>query len=61
MARCTLCDKKAVAGSNVSHSQVHTKRRFKPNLQKVSGLLLCTQCLRTIKKVAGKETASVAE
>lgn len=59
MARCTLCDKKAVSGSNVSHSQVHTKRKFKPNLQKVSGLLLCTTCLRTIKKVANKEEARI--
>lgn len=55
MARCTICDKKAVSGSNVSHSQVHTKRKFKPNLQKVNGLLLCTQCLRTIKKIARAE------
>lgn len=50
MARCMLCDKKSVAGSNVSHSQVHTKRKFKPNLQKVNGFVLCTQCLRTLKK-----------
>ena len=61
MARCTICDKKAVSGSNVSHSQVHTKRRFKPNLQKVSGLVLCTKCLRTIKKIAGEESAKLAE
>lgn len=59
MARCTICDKKAVSGSNVSHSQIHTKRKFKPNLQKVSGLLLCTQCLRTIKKVAEKEQVKI--
>lgn len=50
MARCTLCEKKAVSGSNVSHSQIHTKRKFKPNLQKVNGLTLCAQCLRTLKK-----------
>ncbi len=55
MARCTLCDKKAVSGSNVSHSQVHTKRKFKPNLQKVNGLVLCTKCLKTIKMIARKE------
>lgn len=50
MARCTLCYKSATAGSVVSHSQVHTKRKFSPNLQKVNGLLLCTRCLKTINK-----------
>ena len=55
MARCVICDKKAVAGSNVSHSQVHTKRKFKPNLQKVNGLLLCTRCLKSIRKISSKE------
>lgn len=54
MARCQICDKKAVSGSNVSHSQVHTKRKFKPNLQKVNGILLCAKCLRSIKKIAVK-------
>ncbi|MCX6808768.1 MAG: 50S ribosomal protein L28 [Candidatus Berkelbacteria bacterium] len=51
MARCAICTKSAVAGNQVSHSQIHTKRKFKPNLQKVSGLMLCTRCLKTIKKI----------
>jgi large subunit ribosomal protein L28 len=51
MGRCVLCEKSAVSGSQVSHSQIHTKRRFKPNLQKVNGMILCTRCLKTIKKV----------
>lgn len=55
MARCAICDKKAVSGSNVSHSQVHTKRKFKPNLQKVNGIVLCTKCLRSIRRVAETE------
>lgn len=50
MARCSLCYKSATAGNNVSHSQIHTKRKFNPNLQKVNGLLLCTRCLNSIKK-----------
>ena len=50
MARCLICQKSAVSGNAVSHSQIHTKRKFKPNLQKVNGLILCTKCLRTIKK-----------
>lgn len=57
MARCAICYKKAVSGSNVSHSQVHTKRKFKPNLQKVNGIVLCTKCLRSIRRVAETEMA----
>ena len=61
MARCTLCQKSPVSGSNVSHSQVHTKRRFKPNLQKVNGLLLCTGCLKAIKKTKRAEEAAAEQ
>ena len=50
MAKCSICKKTAVVGSNVSHSQVHAKRKFKPNLQKVNGVVLCTRCLRTMDK-----------
>lgn len=50
MAQCVICSKRAVSGNTVSHSQIHTKRKFKPNLQKVNGMILCTKCLRTIKK-----------
>lgn len=58
MAICTFCRKRAVSGNAVSHSQIHTKRRFKPNLQKVNGLVLCTKCLRTIKKYQREDAAS---
>jgi large subunit ribosomal protein L28 len=61
MARCTLCQKGPVSGSAVSHSQIHTKRTFKPNLQKVNGLLLCTKCLKAIKKTKRVEEAQIAE
>lgn len=61
MAVCMLCKKRAHTGSNVSHSQIHTKRKFKPNLQKVNGLLLCTQCIRTLKKVAREQKTAEAE
>jgi len=50
MAHCTLCLKRAVSGNQVSHSQIHTKRKFKPNLQKVNGIVVCTRCLRTLNK-----------
>lgn len=56
--RCEVCGKGPVAGHNVSHSKVHTKRRFMPNLQTahvtIKGRLVrarvCTRCLRTAAK-----------
>lgn len=57
MARqCEVCGKQAQVGNNVSHSNIKTKRRFQPNLQKVrhqmpSGqvvsLIVCTSCIRS--------------
>ena len=57
MARaCEICGKQAAYGSNVSHSKVHTHRRFDVNLQSalVDGqkLLVCTRCRRTLTKPA---------
>ncbi|OGN84419.1 MAG: 50S ribosomal protein L28 [Chloroflexi bacterium RIFCSPLOWO2_12_FULL_71_12] len=57
MARaCAICGKQAAYGSNVSHSKVHTHRRFDVNLQSalVDGqkLLVCTRCRRTLTKPA---------
>lgn len=52
MARCQICSKSKTAGNAVSHSQIHTKRQFKPNLQKVGGIVVCTRCLKTVKKIA---------
>ncbi|HEY8655246.1 MAG TPA: 50S ribosomal protein L28 [Candidatus Limnocylindria bacterium] len=53
---CALCGKHAAFGSNVSHSKVHTKRRFDANLHpamiKGVKLLVCTRCLRTETKDA---------
>lgn len=56
--RCDVCGKGPVSGHNVSHSKVHTKRRFMPNLQtahvSVKGRIVkarvCTRCLRTQAK-----------
>jgi large subunit ribosomal protein L28 len=54
MAVCAICGKTAASGSNVSHSKVHTKRRFQPNLQKARlegrRLLICMRCKRTLAK-----------
>ena len=49
-----------MAGSNVSHSKRNTKRRFRPNVQRVTLTLhgdrqqvsICTRCLRSLSKAA---------
>ncbi len=60
---CALCSKSAAFGHNVSHSKVHTNRRFSANLHtsmvKGEKLLLCTRCLRTQTK--GARMAKKAE
>ncbi len=57
---CTITGKKTISGQNVSHSQVKTKRTFKPNIQSkrllnpATGTMmrvkLSTAALRTLKK-----------
>ena len=52
---CAICDKKSVVGSNISHAHNVTKRRFKPNLQRVrtirnggvKRLMVCTNCIKS--------------
>lgn len=56
--RCDTCGKGPMTGNNVSHSKVHTKRRFLPNLQSARIVVdgrtvkakLCTRCIRTQAK-----------
>jgi len=58
MAKCEICGKSPSFGHSVSHSNVRTKRQWKPNIQKVSIYLdgkqqtkkVCTRCLRTLDK-----------
>jgi large subunit ribosomal protein L28 len=58
--RCAICGKGPQFGHHVSHSKVHTKRRFMPNLHKAKVMidgrsqtaLVCTRCLRTQAKSA---------
>ena len=64
---CDFCGKKPQVGNLVSHSNIKTKRRFNPNLQKVRHqfpngtvrtLVVCTRCLRSCvvnKPVAKKQ------
>ncbi len=53
---CAFCGKKTQTGNLVSHSNIKTKRRFNPNLQRVrhqfadgrvATLTVCTRCLRS--------------
>ncbi len=58
MAKCEMCQKGTLSGHNVSHSMRHTKRQWKPNVQKVTvmkggrpvKMRLCSRCLRTAAK-----------
>jgi large subunit ribosomal protein L28 len=58
MAKCEMCGKTPSFGHSVSHSNVRTKRQWKPNIQKVTvyqdgkpqRMKLCTRCLRTLNK-----------
>ena len=62
--QCDVCGKKPMVGFNISHANNKTKRRFKPNLQRVRAQLpsgsvrkinVCTRCLRSgavVKPVA---------
>ncbi|MBN1427209.1 MAG: 50S ribosomal protein L28 [Anaerolineae bacterium] len=58
MAVCEICGKKTMTGNNVSFSQRHTRRKFKPNIQKTKilrdgklvSIKVCTKCLKTMSK-----------
>ncbi len=58
MAKCEVCGKKPLSGNNVSFSQRHTKRKWKPNIQKatifkdgqLTKVKVCSRCLRTATK-----------
>ncbi len=58
MAVCENCGKSPSFGHSVSHSNVRTKRQFKPNIQQVTiyrdgklqKMKLCTRCIRTLTK-----------
>lgn len=58
MAKCEVCGKSPQFGHNVSHSMRHTKRQFKPNIQRVKVMdggrlvskYMCTRCIRNMGK-----------
>jgi large subunit ribosomal protein L28 len=56
--RCEICGKGPQFGNSVSHSKKATKRRWMPNIQRVTipdgkttkRINICTRCLRTLNK-----------
>ncbi|MGI6259752.1 MAG: 50S ribosomal protein L28 [Anaerolineaceae bacterium] len=58
MAKCNQCGKTTTFGHNRSHSLVATRRKFRPNLQRVSVFeggkkvrkVLCARCIKTLTK-----------
>jgi large subunit ribosomal protein L28 len=57
--KCVICNKKTSSGNTISHSHKSSKRKFKPNLQRVRILLdgqkvhayVCTSCIKAGKVV----------
>ncbi len=60
---CQVCGKGEMSGMNVSHSHLKTKRKWKPNIQRVRAVVdgevkhinVCTRCLRTSSKIQRTE------
>jgi large subunit ribosomal protein L28 len=58
MAKCSNCGKSTTFGHNRSHSLVATRRKFRPNLQRVTVYengqkvrkVLCARCIKTMTK-----------
>ena len=65
---CDICGKGPVTGSNVSHANNHTKRRWLPNIQETKAVIngrtmrikVCTKCLRSGKVIKPKLASSSA-
>ncbi|QNO16357.1 50S ribosomal protein L28 [Alkalicella caledoniensis] len=55
--KCVVCEKVSRTGLQVSHSNIKTKRRWSPNLQRVKAIVdgtpqrvsICTRCLKAGK------------
>lgn len=55
--RCEICNKGVISGSQASHSNIKTKRKWAPNLRRVKAVVsgtpttihVCTRCLRSGK------------
>lgn len=57
--KCIICGKKTISGNSISHSHRKSKRKFKPNLQKIKitikgrnlTALVCTKCIKSNRVV----------
>ncbi len=60
---CMVCSKSRVSSVNKPHSQKRTKRVVKPNVQSLYGLMVCTRCLRSMKRdhAASQKPATVEQ
>ncbi len=64
---CEICGKRSKTGNNVSHSNVKTRRVWKPNIQRVLAetdgerkrINVCTTCMKSgkVKRPAVKTAA----
>ena len=58
VAKCEMCGKSPQFGHNISHSNVRTKRQWRPNVQKATVVIdgvpkkmnICAKCLKTLNK-----------
>lgn len=56
-ARCDICQKGQKTGNKVSHSNIKTRRVWKPNIKRIQVIMdgspktikICTRCLRSGK------------
>jgi len=73
--RCIYCEKRPVVGNKISHSNIKTKTKHFPNLQKIRAYVdgitrsvyACTRCMRSgvalkppVRRRPTTETAAVA-
>lgn len=57
MAKCEICGKTPQSGMQISHSHIRTKRKWRPNIQRVNAIIngspkrinVCTRCLKSGK------------
>ncbi|MGN1350411.1 MAG: 50S ribosomal protein L28 [Anaerovoracaceae bacterium] len=53
--KCEICGKGQVSGNTVSHSNIHTRRKWNPNIQtvrvndngSVRKMNVCTRCIKS--------------
>lgn len=65
--KCAVCEKGPMVGNNVSHAHNLTRRRWLPNLQKITvelkgkvrNVYVCTSCIRSgkVRKVVQSGTS----